>query len=61
MTQELLENPTYLGNKHVRVTGKKYDELIDEIMFSIVKKYGANTLIQFEDFGNHNAFRLLDR
>ncbi len=54
----LLNDPSYLGNRHARVRGERYDQLISEYL-SVVADLYPRALLHFEDFGPSNARRIL--
>lgn len=58
--EALLNDPYYLGLKQRRERGPAYDALVKEFFEAAKDKFGDDVLIQFEDFGNRNAFRLLE-
>ncbi len=58
--EELLASPVYLGLQHERIRGPEYDDFIDEFVRAASERF-PNVLIQLEDFGSANAFRLLKK
>ncbi|MBK9625908.1 MAG: NAD-dependent malic enzyme [Rhodocyclaceae bacterium] len=58
--ETLLSDPYYVGLRRHRVTGPAYDELIEEFIVATQEVF-PDVIVQFEDFANHNAFRLLER
>jgi malate dehydrogenase (oxaloacetate-decarboxylating)(NADP+) len=58
---ELLQSdPYYVGVQQKRLRGRAYDAFIDEFIVAAQKVF-PGVVIQFEDFANTNAFRLLHR
>jgi malate dehydrogenase (oxaloacetate-decarboxylating) len=56
----LLNDPLYLGWRHARIKGDAYDELVGKFVQAVKRRF-PNALLQWEDFGQENAGRLLER
>ncbi|WP_225756989.1 NAD-dependent malic enzyme [Cardiobacterium sp. Marseille-Q4385] len=56
--EALLNDPAYLGNRHARVRGERYDALIAEYL-KVAAELFPHALLHFEDFGPSNARRIL--
>ncbi|MFI5360407.1 MAG: NAD-dependent malic enzyme [Elusimicrobiota bacterium] len=56
----LLNDPLYLGIQEKRLTGRDYDDLVEEFVVAAQEVF-PRAIIQWEDFANHNAFRVLEK
>jgi malate dehydrogenase (oxaloacetate-decarboxylating)(NADP+) len=58
--ENFLNDPLYLGLERRRERGEHYDELVEEFITAVGEAF-PRAMVQLEDFGNSNAFRLLAR
>ncbi|MBS2015628.1 MAG: NAD-dependent malic enzyme [Deltaproteobacteria bacterium] len=58
--EERLADPLYLGWRHRRVRGQEYDDFVEAFVSAVSRRW-PNVLLQWEDFAQANAGRLLER
>ena len=56
----LLHSGVYLGERHARVRGARYDEFV-ALFVAAVKRQFPHAMLHWEDFGAGNAHRILSR
>ncbi|MGA1995433.1 MAG: NAD-dependent malic enzyme [Bryobacteraceae bacterium] len=58
--ESLLADPTYIGNRHPRIRGERYDTFIDAYVQAVTRLF-PNALLQWEDFTPGNGRRILEK
>ncbi len=58
--EDALKDPLYIGVRQRRLTGDAYFDIVERFVRG-VRKVFPSALVQWEDFGKHNAFTLLER
>jgi len=58
--EERLNDPSYIGWRHERITGQDYDDFIEMFVAAVSRRY-PNALLQWEDFSSAHAAPLLER
>lgn len=59
-SEELRNNPNYLGNRHERVRGERYYEFIDQFVQTAERLF-PKLYLHWEDFGRMNAANILEK
>jgi malate dehydrogenase (oxaloacetate-decarboxylating) len=58
--ESLLSDPMYIGNRHARIRGERYDAFIDAYVTTANKLF-PKALLQWEDFAPGNGRRILEK
>ena len=58
--ESLLEDSMYIGNRHARVRGERYDAFIEAYVEAVTMLF-PNALLQWEDFAPGNGRRILKK
>jgi len=58
--EERLNDPEYLGWRNPRITGDDYDSFVELFVDALTRRF-PGVLLQWEDFAQHNATRLMHR
>jgi len=58
--ESLLKDPMYVGNRHPRIRGERYESFIDAYVETVTRLF-PNALLQWEDFSPGNGRRILEK
>ncbi|WP_343597877.1 NAD-dependent malic enzyme [Acinetobacter sp.] len=59
-SQQLLNDPIYMGWRQPRISGDEYYDFVDDVIKAIHRRW-PKALVQFEDFAQKNAMPLLEK